>query len=132
VKPKILILLFGCIIALLAILSTSCDGLYSVNGVVYEWIDAPPDVKGEIYVDVDAPTNRNIIPIADAAVSFDIYVPTKTDNDGAFESGGTCAPFRYMMKVKIEKEGYKTLNGSFQHPSDEGFEHSMTIFLVRK
>ena len=114
------------------IFSTSCDGFISAKGTVYEWMDAPASSRGEIYVDLDAPTNRIAIPVSDALVSFepDFYRPVISDSEGNFDVSQVVAPMRYMMNIKIEKEGYLTLAAKFQHPSDDDFNHRITIFLV--
>ena len=81
-------------------------------GKVYEWTDAPPGAVGEIYVDQEVPTNRITVTVPNANVFF------------------ARAPGRYMMDIKIEKEGYLTLTGEFEHDGG-GDKHRITIFLVK-
>ena len=103
----------------------------SVSGVVYEWVDAPVDTDGEIYVDMAAPTDRIIEPVAGASVPFLYYgrgVVTTSEN-GTFVGSTGFFPRRVMRDVKIEKEGYHTIEGEFQY---EEIKHSFVIFLVRQ
>lgn len=71
---------------------TACDGYLSTDGVVYEWMNAPPDAKGHVYVDEQVPAGRIMLPVSGATVQFSIYVPATTDLAGNFTWGGTCAP----------------------------------------
>lgn len=130
-KAKILILLLSSIIALLAILSTGCDGYISADGTVYEWVNAPAGSKGEIYVDLDAPTSRITNPIPGVNVTVFRRYKTVTDNTGAFHESSMVAPGRlYMMDIKIEKEGYIILIGKYQLGGRS--KQRITIFMVRK
>jgi hypothetical protein len=127
-------LLLACLLLILIILPlvfSACiyDGYIDARGTVYQWVDAPEGTKGEIYVDINAPTDRELEPIADASVSFAIYKPTTTDSLGDFHFEYVCAPERYMMEIRVEKEGYQTLEAKFQHPGDD-LRHTITIFLV--
>jgi hypothetical protein len=118
-------------IILLAILLTSCDGGFSVNGKVYEWVDAPSGAKGEMYFDVDAPTSRITNPISGVDVYF-FQIPTTTDIAGAFHESTMVAPGQYMMDIRVEKEGYFTLTGEFQHEGGSKLSyHDIVIFMVR-
>jgi hypothetical protein len=100
--------------------------------IVYEWVDAPEGAIGEIYVDIDAPADREVKPIAGANVSVGIEMQT-TDSQGVV----TCycypnyMPYDalYMQEIRVEKEGYKTLEAEFQDSSDRP-GYGITVFLV--
>lgn len=110
-----------------------CDGFISVKGTVYEWIDAPTGSTGDVYVDIEAPDNRFTKPIEGVIVNIYGLGPNlKTDSEGTFKGGCTTAPTRFRARVEIEKEGYKSFTGYFQHPNGEDFEHTITVFLVTK
>ena len=126
-------LLVGVVLILLTLLLTvsACDGGLGVEGTVYEWVDAPAGNNGEIYVDKAAPAGRMIKPVASASVAFSFRTITTSEN-GTFERGWVVGPGRYMMDIKIEKEGYHTLKGEFNHDATAGQSHLFAIFLVRK
>jgi hypothetical protein len=130
------------VLGLIVLLVTSCDGYFHAEGIVYEWLDAPADSVGEIYVDLDAPTNRNVNPIPAVDLSFvpigartdteeSIWtVKATTDSEGKFQGGEVVAPGIIMMSITVRKEGYTNLSGEFQNDGGRG-DHKMTIFLVR-
>lgn len=104
----------------------------SLSGTVYEWVDAPADTDGEVYVDMAAPTDRIIEPVASASVPFLYYRRGKavtTSENGTFVGYTGVFPRRGMRDVKIEKEGFHTIKGKFQY---KGIKHSFLIFLVRQ
>lgn len=121
------------ILVTLSLVFSACDGYLAVEGTVYEWIDAPAGANGEVYVDLDAPTDRIIKPVADAYVSLGPIdksaKSTKTDFTGAFKMSRMIGPkWQKTMAFLVEKEGYHTIKGKFQR---QRVNHSLTIFLVR-
>ena len=58
------------LIMLLVLSACSWDQWISMRGTVYEWLDAPEGATGEVYVDIEAPADRELTPIADAHVAF--------------------------------------------------------------
>jgi hypothetical protein len=130
-------LLFILIFAIsIAMLSTSCSGGLFADGTVYEWIDAPIGSTGEIYVDAGAPASRIIKTVPGAFISFSHSErPVLSDNAGAFHESVRVAPGGpYMMNIRVEKEGYFSLAGEFQHGGrdGDGSKHRITFFMVRK
>jgi hypothetical protein len=100
--------------------------------IVYEWVDAPEGAIGEIYVDIEKPSDREVKPVADASV----FVSGKTqitDSQGVVtgESYPRFAPYDslYMKDIRVEREGYKTLEAKFQDSSDRP-GYGITVFLV--
>ena len=126
---------FLLLVTLLPVVS-ACDGGLFVAGTVYEWVDAPPDAKGDAYVDKPAPGDRIIEPVAGASVSV-VFISEsrsnaiKTDAKGIFKGNWVVAPGRYMVDFLVEKEGYHTVQGKFQHDGAKP-SHGLTIFLVRR
>lgn len=131
-KPRGSVLLLTCILILPVIFLAGCDGGLSATGTVYEWMDAPPDFTGEIYVDVDPPSNRIIKPLSNSRVYLFWDEPVETDFKGAFSMHAVVAPGRYMMDIRVEKEGYVTLKNQFQHNGGGLISHNISIFLARK
>jgi len=117
----------------------SCDGAIRVKGKVY----ARKASKGssEAFVDESSPDISQLIPVKDAQVTLyhggdyskesinksTLWQRTeKTDASGAFELGGTTAPFRFQVALLIEKEGYKSLTKTFLH---DKVAHEAVIIL---
>lgn len=121
------------IIQLLVVSAFSCMAYLGGGVTVYEWVDAPEGATGEIYVDMEAPADRELKPVADASVSvrtetritdsrgdvFYIYAPNNLSSSAS------------MWNIRVEKEGYKTLEDEFQNFSDEP-GYGITVFLVRE
>ena len=73
-----------------------------------------------------APTDRIIEPVDNVSLASFGAVTTK---NGTFEGSTWVFPRRVIRDVKIEKEGYHTIEGELQY---EEIEHSFVIFLVRQ
>ena len=120
------------ILVILSLVVSGCSTKLIVSGTVYEWVDAPLDTDGEVYVDMAAPTDRIIEPVASASVPFLYRLgAVTTSENGTFRESWVVPPGRLRMwDVKIEKEGYHTIKGvvALQALKD----HSFVIFLVRQ
>jgi len=114
------------ILVVLSIAVSGCSTKLIVSGTVYEWVDAPADTDGEVYVDMAAPTDRIIEPLDN--VSLASFGAVTTEN-GTFRGGAGFFPRRVIRFVKIEKEGYHTIEGEWQY---EELRHSFVIFMVRQ
>ncbi len=117
------------ILVILSLAVSGCSTILIASGTVYEWVDAPADTDGEVYVDMTAPTDRIIEPVASVSLaSFGGAVTTKT---GTFAKSWGVPPGRLrMVDIKIEKEGYHTINGAVALQAAK--KHSFVIFLVRQ
>jgi hypothetical protein len=130
-----LLLLAGMSLVLVMLLFavSGCDAALDVKGMVYEWVDAPADSNGELYINTEAPANRLIKPVADASVVLSVSSGIKpnltTDENGTFTWHNVLpAGLPRKVNVQIEKAGYTTITGGFQR---DGVNYSLVIFLVR-
>jgi hypothetical protein len=116
------------ILVVLSLAVGGCSTMLMASGTVYEWVDAPAGANGEIYVDMPAPTGRILKPVADVRIaSLGGAVTTET---GTFTNKWGVPPGRLrMVAVKIEKDGYRTINGMVALEALN--RHSFVIFLVR-
>jgi hypothetical protein len=60
-------------------------------------------------------------------------VETDSSQDGTFETGGTCVPFRNIpMKIRVEVAGHEPAEIEFLHRSREhpGFDRNVVAILV--
>lgn len=117
------------ILVILSLVVSGCSTMLRVSGTVYEWVDAPADTDGEVYVDMAAPTDRIIEPVASARIAS-FYGATTSEN-GTFAESWVVSPGRLrMVDVKIEKEGYRAIKGVVALQALK--RHSFVIFLVRQ
>ncbi len=118
------------ILVILSLVVSGCSTLLRVSGTVYEWVDAPADTDGEVYVDMAAPTDRIIEPVASARLAS-VHGAVTTSENGTFKESWVVSPGRRrMVDVKIEKEGYHTIKGVVALQALK--RHSFVIFLVRQ
>jgi hypothetical protein len=119
------------ILVILPLAVTACDGYFAVTGTVYEWVDAPEGNNGEIYADTAAPEGRVITPLAGASLEFSHSNHTVTTSDnGSFKDSTVVSWRESKTEVKIEKEGYHTIEGEIRYGDD--INHSLVVFLVRQ
>ncbi len=117
------------ILVILSLAVSGCSTILIASGTVYEWVDAPADTDGEVYVDMAAPTDRIIKPVASARIAS-FYGATTSEN-GTFARSWVVSPGRLrMVDVKIEKEGYRAIKGVVALEVLK--KHSFVIFLVRQ
>jgi hypothetical protein len=125
----LLLISMALMLVILSLVVSGCSTMLIASGTVYEWVDAPAGADGEIYVDMAAPSGRIIEPMADIRIaSFGGAVTTK---NGTFTEKWGVPPGRLrMVDVKIEKEGYQTIEGAVALQALK--KHSFVIFLVRQ
>jgi hypothetical protein len=109
-------------------LLNGCDWVFSQNGQVYEWRDAPPKTTGEVYVNMEIPTGRLLEPVSNVTVSFGNDISGKTDDTGAFSARGITGGPPSMVDFTVSKPGYQTLNGEYQWNDASA---RMIILIVR-
>jgi hypothetical protein len=82
-----------------------------------------------VYVDMPAPTGRIIKPVANVRIAS--FGGAVTAANGTFTNDWGVPPGRLrMVAVKIEKDGYRTVNGMVALEALK--RHSFVIFLVRQ
>ena len=117
------------ILIILPVVVSACDQFIGAQGTVYEWLDDPEGATGEVYVDIDPPADRELAPIADVHVAFpQVFMSATTDSRGFFSDSIQCPVRRAMMDIRVEKEGYKTLEAEFEYAGYSNFN----ILLVRE
>ena len=115
----------------LPLLITACDGYFAVTGTVYEWVDAPAGNNGEMYADTVPPEGRTIKPIAGASLEFSYSNrPVITSDNGTFKDSTVVSWRERKTDVKVEKEGYHTIEGEIRYGDD--INHTLVVFLVRQ
>jgi hypothetical protein len=131
-------------LALAALASAACDGMISVRGDVYRWVNPPTTARSMAIVDGSAPVPANVEPLAGAKVTIYhspeyahqtdetalLWRSTATsDPGGSFMTGGTCAPGSYDMAVGATHDHCQPVLQTFRHRARKP-EHEMTIILV--
>jgi hypothetical protein len=124
---------------------TACDGFLHVEGTVYEWINAPNDAKGQIYIDEAIPDSLTLEPVTDITVWFGFrgmpadesgkmfHPPPVTNASGNFSGGWVVAPGNSTYTVSVDEEGYYSLVKDFAHNGGVGSKARLiNIVLVRK
>jgi hypothetical protein len=154
-------LLLGCLTALI-ILSTGCDAQFDVKGKVVEWVDAPDNEKGSIYIinvsmtqsgkvfiNESPPEGYSMQPVATANISFFYewrgkYEPIRggyptpskntltSDFQGNFKEFWVVGPGEYNMKIVVQKDGYYSVERTFLFNGGDPGNFDFTVILVHK
>ena len=134
--------LSGVLLAAVALaLLTSCDGLISVRGRVYE--QRRPGAQSRAFVDQTPDDDLSfLVPLEGAKVtvyhggdydqkpidpSTSMKETGQTDASGGFSVGDVTAPTKFHAALVVEKPGYRTVTKIFQH---EGLNHTAVVILV--
>jgi hypothetical protein len=127
-------------------LALGCDGFVSVHGKAYRWSKAPKVPPSVILVDkgASAPIPEDLEPLEGVKITV-YHSPeyahrtdktartwrgtTKSEADGTFEDGSTCAPGSYDMAVGATRDGCQPILQTFHH-SNKHPEHEVTIIMA--
>jgi hypothetical protein len=156
-----LILLFTCLILLSALL-TGCDSTLDIKGRIFEWLDAPSNIKGDVYImnvsdfqnhnvhiNETPPQGYNLQPIPNVKVSFwyeskGEYFPIRggyptsqsnvisSDTNGIFKEFWIVAPGKYNLKIIVEKDGYYPIERIFPFNGGDPGTFDFTVLLVHE
>ena len=160
---KRIILLFIVIFAFSMLFSCQCpipigDSGICVQGKVYEWIDAPQDATGKIYIlsvekyddlttelekIIDNINNEiMVIPIKDASIKIGeekdfkysdcerCEINTKSDENGDFEGWHDLPAFTFTFQVRVTRPDYIDAVGELEN--GEKTNHAIAAVLVKQ
>jgi hypothetical protein len=145
-------LLIAATLFFILVFNISCDGTFYAKGIVYEWINPPAGVMGEVYIEPEKLVNVPESSPVSAQIAFYDRAGAQTlgcsrpsrefrqnqrltvtsASDGTFDTGAVVSPGKYPMKITINKTGYYPLEKEFAFSVNDGVHFTFTIFLVRK
>jgi hypothetical protein len=141
------------IIASSAVFVTGCigDGVVSIKGVAFEWINAPPNATSQIYI-TNGKSDENIeqtlkntldnipkgitkLPLENVEITvanpkyphFNI-VKVKSNSIGEFNDYGGAGPGKFKIRVKATEEGYQEV---YKDATHDTISHVIVVLLVK-
>jgi hypothetical protein len=134
------------LIVFLVLPAAGCDRLITINGTVYEWVDAPPGVQSKIYhkqitseslIKDAVPEGLNLQPLSNIHVQC--FGPIKADTFYSNQISDEGGHFRLLIALGRRTEDYTATlqagaDGFYtakRDVVDSGNPHAVTIILVR-
>ena len=130
------------ILSSLIVLLSACDGILSVSGNVYEWVNPPLNSHGEIFV--DKPMTGTVIfnPVEGAFVivrpkiepfSLSMFWSENdtTTANGSFHTFAVADPKKTTYIVEVSSTGYSNVSGEFVSPLNGKVNHAINVLLIK-
>jgi hypothetical protein len=136
-------------------LLTSCDSFLTVDGIIYDWVNAPSNEQGQIYIQTEPPKGLSLRPVTGATISYYFKnIPPMgpscssaserekwilkrdgeltSNSEGIFHGFWAVAGNNFPWKVVINKEGYYQIEKEFIYDWETTEEYNFIILLIQK